>query len=58
MFNFFFVLSLVCDFEVYFDAFDRVQMVENGYSVCHIITYPSKELCSKIALGKMGVSLP
>ena len=28
------------------------------YSVCHIITYPSKELCSKMALGEVGVSLP
>ena len=28
------------------------------YSVCHIITYPSKELCSKMALGEVGVYLP
>ena len=28
------------------------------YSVSHIITYPSKELCSKMALGEVGVSLP
>ena len=28
------------------------------YSVSHIITYPSKELCSKMALGEGGVSLP
>ena len=28
------------------------------YSVCHIIAYPSKELCSKMALGEVGVSLP
>ena len=29
-----------------------------GYSVSHIITYPSKELCSIMALGEVGVSLP
>ena len=28
------------------------------YSVSHIITYPSKELCSKMALGEGGVLLP
>ena len=28
------------------------------YSVCHIITYPSKELYSKMALGEVEVSLP
>ena len=28
------------------------------YSVSHIITYLSKELCSKIALGEVGVSPP
>ena len=28
------------------------------YSVSHIITYPSKELFSKMALGEGGVSLP
>ena len=28
------------------------------YSVSHIITYPSKELCSKLALGEVGMSLP
>ena len=26
------------------------------YSVSHIITFPSKELCSKMALGEVGVS--
>ena len=31
---------------------------EYVYSVSHIITYPSKELCSKMALGVMGMSLP
>ena len=30
----------------------------NAYSVCHIITYPSRELCSKMALGEVGLSLP
>ena len=29
-----------------------------SYSVSHIITYPSKELCSKMALGEVVVSLP
>ena len=29
-----------------------------SYSVSHIITYPSKELCSKKALGEVAVSLP
>ena len=29
-----------------------------SYSVSHVITYPSKELCSKMALGDAGVSLP
>ena len=33
-------------------------IVEGKYSVSHIITYPSKELCSKMALGEVGVSLP
>ena len=28
------------------------------YSVSHNFIYPSKELCSKIALGEVGVSLP
>ena len=28
------------------------------YSVPHIITNPSKELCSKMALGEVGVSFP
>ena len=28
------------------------------YSVIHISTHPSKELCSKMALGEVGVSLP
>ena len=28
------------------------------YSVSHIITYASKELCSKMALGEVGVSFP
>ena len=27
-------------------------------SVIHIPTHPSKELCSKIALGEVGLSLP
>ena len=26
--------------------------------ISHIITYPSKEQCSKMALGEVGVSLP
>ena len=33
-------------------------LLKKWYSVSHIITYPSKELCSKIALGEGGVSLP
>ena len=28
------------------------------YSVSHNFIYPSKELCSKMALGEVGVSLP
>ena len=36
----------------------HLQMVKTEYSVSHIITYPSKELCSKMALGEGGVSLP
>ena len=28
------------------------------YSVIHISTHPSKELCCKMALGEVGVSLP
>ena len=32
--------------------------IANCYSVSHIITYPSKELCSKMALGEVGVSIP
>ena len=28
-----------------------------SYSVSHVITYPSKELCCKMALGEVGVSL-
>ena len=28
------------------------------YSVIHIPTHPSKELCSKMALGEVGLSLP
>ena len=35
-----------------------VFLEEPLYSVSHIITYPSKELCSKMALGEGGVSLP
>ena len=39
------------------------RFVENSksnrmYSVIHISTHPSKELCSKMALGEVGVSLP
>ena len=30
----------------------------NPYSVIHISTHPCKELCSKMALGEVGVSLP
>ena len=33
-------------------------IINRPYSVSHIITYPSKELCSKMALGEVGVSLP
>ena len=38
------------------------RFVENSksnrmYSVIHISTHPSKELCSKMALGEVGVSL-
>ena len=36
----------------------RAQIVGLRYSVSHIITYPSKELCSKMALREVGVSLP
>ena len=35
-----------------------IKTTQPGYSVSHIITYPSKELCSKMALGEGGVSLP
>ena len=28
------------------------------YSVIHISIHPSKELCSKMVLGEVGVSLP
>ena len=38
--------------------FKRSDVGNGTYSVSHIITYPSKELCSKMALGEMGVSLP
>ena len=31
---------------------------KSSYSVIHISTHPSKELCSKIALGEVGVCLP
>ena len=34
------------------------QQTAAANSVSHIITYPSKELCSKMALGEVGVSLP
>ena len=37
---------------------NSVLFFEKAYSVSHNFIYPSEELCSKIALGKVGVSLP
>ena len=34
-----------------------IQKYKETYSVSHIITYPSKGLCSKMALEEVGVSL-
>ena len=36
----------------------KVFRQNRDYSVSHIITYPSKELCSKMALGEVSVPLP
>ena len=35
-----------------------LELKTRKYSVCLNSIYPSKELCSKIALGEVGVSLP
>ena len=45
------------------DVVDFVAEVEDGwwkgtYSVIHNSIAPSKELCSKMALGEVGLSLP
>ena len=32
--------------------------LHSRYSVSHNFIYPSKELCSKMDLGEVGVSLP
>ena len=61
------LLSKQCTFSITIDAFHvkdlgafNLHLLEFtfNYSVSHIITYPSKELCSKMALGEVGVSLP
>ena len=36
----------------------RTQWVQTTYSVIHNSIAPSKELCSKMALEEVGVSLP
>ena len=45
---------------IIFTCFDLNNFTKNVkmYSVSHIITYPSKELCSKMALREVGMSLP
>ena len=35
-----------------------VEKTVRTYSVIHISIHPSKELCSKMAPGEVGVSLP
>jgi hypothetical protein len=37
---------------------DFTALKNKMYSVIHISTHPSKELCSKMALGEVGLSLP
>ena len=51
----------ICDHKIVLQECKSKQkqfQVHNSYSVSHIITYPSKELCSKMALEEGGVSLP
>ena len=61
--------SFLCRWQIRLDRLKLITFLKNlkdsstiwflsqWYSVSHIITYPSKELCSKMALGEVGVSL-
>ena len=44
----------------YFSAHENMKKLPSkvAYSVIHNSIAPSKELCSKMALGEVGVSLP
>ena len=52
------------DFNTWFSNVDNktthklILSASAKYSVCLNFTYPSKELCTKMALGEVGVSLP
>ena len=54
-------LTFFCHFGIFLPKCEinaHIRALGPQYSVSHIITYPSKELCSKMALGEGGVSLP